>query len=49
MKKVLFAVVTVSLLSATTVPVQAAVGGKTKPPMEVKCSWWDQLVKSVIG
>ncbi|WDE04793.1 hypothetical protein SG34_026350 [Thalassomonas viridans] len=50
MKKVLLAVVTVSLLTAYAVPVQAAVGGKTKPPVEAKCSsWWEQLVRSFTG
>ncbi|WP_281559823.1 hypothetical protein [Thalassomonas sp. RHCl1] len=49
MKKILLAVVTVSLLSTLAVPADAAVGGKTKPPVAAKCSWWDQLVMSVIG
>ena len=49
MKKLLLAVLTVSVLAGVTVPAQAGVGGRNKPPMEAKCSWWDQLVMSVIG
>ena len=46
MKKILLAVFVVSVLSSLAGPVQASVGGKNKPPMEQRCSWWHQLVAS---
>lgn len=44
MRKVLLAVATASLLTVMTVPAQAGIGGKTKPPVEQSCGWWDQFV-----
>ena len=49
MKKVLVAVLVVAVIGSVAVPVQAGVGGKTKPPMELASGWWDQLVAAFLS